>query len=93
MLAAMHAMVDYVWFALYGLLGIVLARQLDERVPDSLGQKLLAMLMSGTLVWLLFRIYGVLDFRHHFLSEMKFLFIAPILVGSINFSSKLRLSL
>lgn len=92
-LGVMHGMADYVWFALYSLLGIVLAGRLDEGALETLGQRLMALLMSGTLIWLLFTVYRALDFRCYFLSEMKFLFIAPILIGSINFSGKLRLPL
>jgi undecaprenyl-diphosphatase len=90
-LSVLQAAADYAWIAFYSLLGIVLATQLDEGTLETLGQRLLALLVSGVMVCLVFVIYRALNFQHYSLSEMKFLFIPSIVIGSINFSSGRRL--
>jgi undecaprenyl-diphosphatase len=86
-----YTMPDYVWSALYSLLGIATALFFivdSEQLRSTLVQKFMALSTMTILTFVVYRIFQIANFEQHYLSEMKFLLPPLILYSSIKFFSE-----
>ena len=90
-LSVIHRVEFHVWLAFYALLGMetVLTVTQEKRL-NSLKKKFLALILSIITIASVYYIFKILAFDKFYLSEIRFALIPLIIIGSIQFSERVK---
>ena len=81
----------HVWLAFYAMIGMELSLLLiKETKLKTISEKLIALLLSVFGIAVVYVVFKYLSFKMPYLSEMRFMFLPLIIIGSINVTANFR---
>ena len=90
-LSVIHRVEFHVWLAFYALLGMeTVLTVTQEKKLNSVRKKFLALILSIIMIASVYYIFKILAFDKFYLSEIRFALIPLIIIGSIQFSERVK---
>jgi len=84
----------HVWLAFYGLCGTIFSLSaIDDLKPKRISQKILVLFIIGLLTFFVYVVFRTINFSQPYLSEIKFMLLPIIIMGSINIFANFKVKL